>query len=41
MTAWEMVRRYHVYLLVIGAIRLVGGQESAFRYIDTLGKGKT
>lgn len=31
-----LLRRYHLHLLVIGAIRIVAGQEAANRYIDAL-----
>jgi hypothetical protein len=34
--AWNILRRYHLHLLVIGYLRLVGGQAAANRYIGRL-----
>jgi hypothetical protein len=33
---WKILRAYHFHLLVIGAIRLFGGNAAAHRYIDRL-----
>ena len=33
---WQIVRRYHFHVLVVGAIRLTAGRDAAQRYINGL-----